>query len=252
MNTIETANNFDMMGHVGSLTSICLNEISRIVKPGISTLQIDRFVRDYANDHGLRCATEGYRGFPAACCTSVNHVICHGIPSERKILHNGDIIKVDITFVNKEGWHGDSCRTFAVGDNVNPKVLKLIDVTYQAMMAGIAVARPKYNFGDIGMAIQKYVEPHGFSIVRDFVAHGIGQEFHCAPSIPHYYAPEVLDTHRSILPGMTFTIEPMITIGRAAYKTLSDKWTVVTRDRSWAAQFEHTIGVTENGNVIFT
>jgi methionyl aminopeptidase len=242
---------FDWMKHVGALTAKCLDELARIVVPEITTLKIDKFVRDFADDHGLRCAPEGYRGFPAACCTSVNHVICHGIPSE-KILHEGDIVKIDVTFINKEGWHGDSCRTYPVGEKINPKIKQLIDVTRNAMYEGIKVAVPGNVIGDIGKRIQHYVEGEKFSVVRDFVGHGIGQDFHCPPAIPHYNAHEIPDIHRLIMPGQMFTIEPMVNIGRPDYKTLSDGWAVVTKDKSWSAQFEVTLGITETGNIIFT
>ncbi len=242
---------FEWMKHVGELTAKCLDEVARIIVPEITTLKIDKFVREFATDHGLRCAPEGYRGFPAACCTSVNHVICHGIPSE-KVLHDGDIVKVDVTFINKEGWHGDSCRTFCVGEKINPRVRQLIEVTKISLLRGIETARPGNTIGDIGKNIQDYVESLGFSVVRDFVGHGIGKEFHCPPAIPHYRTNDMPDVNRLIVPSNMFTIEPMINIGKPEYKILNDGWTVVSRDKSWSAQFEVTLGITEKGNIIFT
>jgi len=255
--SVSYLEHYKKMRDVGKLAAECLNELSTIIKPGIRTIDIDTFVRDFASKHVLICAPYGYgatdtrMAFPAACCTSVNHVICHGIPSSDKVLNDGDIVTVDVTFI-KNGWYGDSCRTYPVGTKINAKISKLLQVTEQAMWKGIDAARPGNTIGDIGRSIQNYVESCGFSVVRDFVGHGIGREFHTPPAIPHYITKEMPDVHRILQPGLCFTVEPMITAGKKEYKELPDGWTVVTRDRSWSAQFEHTIGITEDGHEVFT
>ena len=241
---------YKKMKEVGELTSKCLNELSDFIKPGVKTIDVDHFVRNFANNYSLICACDGYRGFPAACCTSVNHIICHGIPSDKTVF-DGDIIKVDVTFI-KDGYYGDSCRTYLVGEKINAKIRKLLDVTEHALWKGIEVAKPGNTIGDIGRTIQRFVEANGFSVVRDFVGHGIGQDFHTPPAIPHYDAKDIPDVHRILTPGLTITIEPMVNSGQKEYKILGDGWTVVSRDRSWSAQFEHTIGITETGNEVFT
>jgi methionyl aminopeptidase len=238
------------MRTVGAFTSQCLTDIREIIKPGLRTLDIDHFVREFARKNNLICACDGYRGFPGACCTSVNHIICHGITSDKE-LNEGDIVKIDITFI-KNGWYGDSCKTFAVGEKINPKIIKLLEITKESMWKGVDIARPGNTIGDIGRIIQGTAESNGFSVVRDFVGHGIGREFHCPPAIPHYQTSELPDVHRVLTPGLMFTIEPMLNAGKADYKTLGDGWTTVTRDRSWSAQFEVTIGITETGNEVFT
>ena len=241
---------FRRMQAVGALTAECLTWLAYAIAPGISTLDIDAFVREFAEANGLGLACLGYRGFPAACCTSVNHQIVHAIPS-KKLLKDGDIVKVDVTFI-KDGWHGDSCRTFLVGTGHNPKVEKLVRVARQALQEGIQKAQAGNTVGHISRAIQAYVEGQGLSVVRDFMGHGIGIKFHCSPHIPHYYDADHPYINYMLYPGDTFTIEPMVNLGRPDYKVLNDKWTVVTRDRSWSAQFEHTLGILNTGNVIFT
>ena len=192
-------------------------------------------------------ATLNYKGFPKSICTSVNHVVCHGIPSETKILQDGDIINVDITVI-LNGWHGDSSRMFVAG-KINKKIYKLLKTTYDCLLIGIEAAVPGNNFGDIGAKIQQHAEINNFSVVRDFCGHGIGRNFHTPPSVLHYGAS---GEGQVLLPGMFFTIEPMINIGDWKVKILNDGWTAVTKDRSLSAQFEHTIGITDNGNEIFT
>ena len=201
---------------------------------------------EYINDHKAYSAPLYYRGFPKSCCTSVNHVVCHGIPSE-KILRDGDIMNVDVTAL-KEGWHGDTSRMFKVGE-VSVKAEKLIQTTYEAMMKAIKVVKDGVLLGDIGSAIQSHVESNGFSVVQDFCGHGIGQSFHQEPNVLHYGKK---GTGEKIKSGMIFTIEPMINLGRFETKTLKDGWTAVTKDKTLSAQFEHTIGVTNEGYEIFT
>ena len=249
----EFQDKFDKMMVVGQLTKECLVRLQRFIEPGISTRDIDTFVRVFAKHHDLELAQLNYKGFPAACCTSVNHVICHGIPSVKKILKNGDIIKVDCTFI-KDGYYGDSCRTYFV-DDVKIKIFNLVNTTSESMWAGITQAKPGNTIRNISTAIQLCAEAKGFSVVRDFCGHGIGAFFHGPPSVPHY-----VDEHLGnwqaynyeLQPGDTFTIEPMINADKPNYKTLKDGWTVVTRDRGWSAQFEHTVGITNDGNVVFT
>ena len=244
----EFKEKFEKMRAVGIPTKMCLDELERIIQPGIRTLDIDIYVRVFAKRHMLVLAQEGYKGFPAACCTSVNHIICHGIPGP-KVLKKGDIIKVDVTFI-KDGWYGDSCRCYAVGE-INIRTSKLMLVTYEAMWKGIEAAKPGNKIRDISKAIQVHAESNGFSVVRDFCGHGIGTVFHTAPGIPNYvYEWDGID--QVLEPGMTFTIEPMLNAGSWAYKTLKDGWTTVTRDREMTAQYEHTIGITNDGNVVFT
>lgn len=249
--TLSYEKKFEKMRVVGKLAAQCLDELKPEV--GMSTHDIDAYVRKFAFDHDLYLAQEGYRGFPAACCTSVNHVICHGIPSPKKLLNPGDIVKVDVTFIH-EGYHGDTCRTYPIGNKINPKAARLIGVAVEALTRGINAVKPGNRIGDIGQAIEDYVEKGGtgFSIVRDFLGHGIGTEFHTLPHIPHYVDTTIPGFYQCMTPGMTFTIEPMINAGKRGYKTLADGWTVVTRDREFSAQFEHTLGVTEDGVEVFT
>ena len=230
----------------GSIAAGALDEVNKIIKPGISTEQIDKLCYEYINDHGAYSAPLFYRGFPKSCCTSTNHVVCHGIPSE-KILKNGDIINVDVTAL-KNGWHGDTSRTFKVG-NVSVKAEKLIKATYESMMKAIEIVKDGIHLGDLGSTIQTHVEKEGFSVVQDFCGHGIGETFHKEPNILHYGEK---GTGEKIKTGMIFTIEPMINYGNYETKTLNDGWTAVTKDKSLSAQFEHTIGVTEKGCEIFT
>ena len=237
---------FEKTRIAGSIAAGALDEVSKIVKPGISTNEIDKTCYEYINDHKAYSAPLYYRGFPKSCCTSVNHVVCHGIPSE-KILRDGDIMNVDVTAL-KEGWHGDTSRMFKVGE-VSVKAEKLIQTTYEAMMKAIEVVKDGVLLGDIGSAIQSHVESNGFSVVQDFCGHGIGQSFHQEPNVLHYGKK---GTGEKIKSGMIFTIEPMINLGRFETKTLKDGWTAVTKDKTLSAQFEHTIGVTKKGCEIFT
>jgi len=214
--------------------------------PGVTTGELDKLCHDYTLDHKAIPAPLGYRGFPKSICTSINHVVCHGIPGDKR-LQNGDIVNIDVTSI-LDGWYGDTSRMFFVGD-VGVKARRLCDVTYEAMMRGIAAVKPGGHVGDIGHAIQTYVEGQHMSVVRDFCGHGLGRLFHDEPNIVHVGRPGEGVVFR---PGMLFTVEPMINLGRPHVKVLSDGWTAVTRDRSLSAQFEHTIGVTQTGVEIFT
>ena len=237
---------FEKTRLAGSIAAGALNEVDKIIKPGISTDEIDRICYEYINDHKAYSAPLFYRGFPKSCCTSTNHVVCHGIPSD-KILKEGDIVNVDVTAF-KEGWHGDTSRMFRIGE-VSIKAEKLINTTYEAMMNAISLVKDGLHLGDIGSAIQNHVEAEGFSVVQDFCGHGIGESFHKEPNILHYGEKGTGDKLKE---GMIFTIEPMINLGKYETKTLKDGWTAVTKDKSLSAQFEHTIGVTKNGYEIFT
>ena len=230
----------------GSIAAGALDEVNKIIKPGVSTDQIDKLCYEYINDHGAYSAPLFYRGFPKSCCTSTNHVVCHGIPSD-KILKEGDIVNVDVTAL-KNGWHGDTSRTFKVG-KVSIKAENLIKATYNSMMKAISIVKDGVHLGDIGSAIQTHVEKEGFSVVQDFCGHGIGKAFHKEPNVLHYGEK---GTGEKIRAGMIFTIEPMINYGNYETKTLNDGWTAVTKDKSLSAQFEHTIGVTKDGCEIFT
>ena len=230
----------------GSIASGALDEVSKIVKPGISTDQIDKICYEFINDHKAYSAPLLYRGFPKSCCTSANHVVCHGIPSD-KILKDGDIINVDVTAL-KDGWHGDTSRMFKIGE-VSIKAEKLVNTTYESLMKAISIVKDGVHLGDIGSAIQTHVEAQGFSVVQDFCGHGIGQSFHQEPNILHYGKK---GTGEKIKTGMIFTIEPMINLGSYETRILNDGWTAVTKDKTLSAQFEHTIGVTIDGCEIFT
>ncbi len=237
---------FEAMRKAGRLVAECLDMLADEVRPGVPTEKIDRLVFDFAMAHNATPATMMYRGYRKATCTSVNHVVCHGIPGE-KPLKEGDIVNVDVTLI-LDGWHGDSSRMYPIGE-IPRRAERLIEVTHEAMMRGIAVIRPGATAGDIGAAIQGYVEAQHMSVVRDFCGHGLGRLFHDEPNIVHVGRPGEGIVLR---PGMFFTVEPMINLGRPHVKVLSDGWTAVTRDRSLSAQFEHTVGVTANGVEIFT
>ena len=237
---------FEKTKIAGSIAAGALDEVYKIIKPGITTGEIDKICYEYINDHKAYSAPLFYRGFPKSCCTSTNHIVCHGIPSN-KILKEGDIVNVDVTAL-KEGWHGDTSRMFEVGE-ISVKAKKLINTTHEAMMKAIKIIKNGIHLGDIGSTIQTHVESNGFSVVQDFCGHGIGESFHKAPNILHYGKK---GTGEKIKTGMIFTIEPMINIGSYETKTLNDGWTAVTKDKSLSAQFEHTIGVTNNGYEIFT
>jgi methionyl aminopeptidase len=237
---------FEGMRKAGRLVAECLDMLVDKVQPGVPTDEIDRLVQEFAFDHKAMPATLNYRGYRKSTCTSINHVVCHGIPSD-KPMKEGDIVNIDVTLI-LNGWHGDSSRMYAVGE-IPRRAERLIDVTYDAMMRGINVIRPGATTGDIGSAIQTFVEAQHMSVVRDFCGHGLGRLFHDEPNIVHVGRPGEGIVLR---PGMLFTVEPMINLGRPHVKVLSDGWTAVTRDRSLSAQFEHTVGVTSNGVEIFT
>jgi len=243
---IEIKEAFEKTRIAGSIAAGALDEVTKIIKPGISTEQIDKICYEFINDNGAYSAPLFYRGFPKSCCTSTNHVVCHGIPSD-KILKDGDIVNVDVT-AYKNGWHGDTSRMFEIG--VIPiKAKKLIETTYESMMKAIGILKEGIQLGDIGSTIQNYVEAKGYSVVEDFCGHGIGQTFHKEPNILHYGKK---GTGEKIKAGMIFTIEPMINLGNYETKTLNDGWTAVTKDKTLSAQFEHTIGITKDGYEIFT
>ena len=243
---IDYKESFEKSRIAGSIAAGALDEVTKIVKPGISTDKIDKICYEFINDHKAYSAPLFYRGFPKSCCTSANHVVCHGIPSD-KILKEGDIVNVDVT-AYKNGWHGDTSRMFKIGE-ISIKAENLINTTYESMMKAIKAVKEGIQLGDIGSIIQNYVESKGFSVVQDFCGHGIGQTFHKEPNILHYGKK---GTGEKIKAGMIFTIEPMINLGNYETKTLNDGWTAVTKDKSLSAQFEHTIGVTKDGYEIFT
>jgi methionyl aminopeptidase len=240
----ETA--FEGMQAAGQLAASILDALVPHVVPGVTTEELDDIVRQMTLDAGAVPGTLGYRGYTKSCCTSINHVVCHGIPAP-KPLKDGDIVNIDVTPV-LDGWHGDTSRMFLIG-NVPLKAKRLIDVTYECLMLGIEQAKPGNRLGDISHAIQVHAERHRYGVVRDFCGHGVGRVFHDAPEVVHVGRP---GTGPELKPGMIFTIEPMINIGRPDVKMLDDGWTAVTRDRSLSAQFEHSIGITETGCRIFT
>jgi methionyl aminopeptidase len=237
---------FAAMRRAGQLAAEALDLMVDVVKPGVSTDAIDRKVFEFAMDHAAYPATLQYRGYMRSCCTSINHVVCHGIPDE-KPLRDGDIINIDITLI-VDGWHGDSSRMYLVGD-VPRRAERLVEVTYESLMLGIEAVKDGAYLGDVGAAIQAHAEKERCAVVRDFCGHGVGKLFHDEPNVLHYGKRGEGPQLKS---GMIFTIEPMINLGRPHVKILSDGWTAVTRDRSLSAQFEHTIGVTDTGCEIFT
>ncbi|WP_456415906.1 type I methionyl aminopeptidase [Thiolapillus sp.] len=244
---IKTPEEIQKMRVAGRLAAEVLEMIGPHVKPGISTNELDRICHDYiVNEQNAIPAPLNYHGFPKSICTSVNHQVCHGIPSD-KVLKSGDIVNIDITVI-KDGWHGDTSKMFCVG---KPSILasRLCNITQQAMWKGIAVVRPGAHFGDIGHAIQRFVESQHYSVVREYCGHGIGQGFHEEPQVLHFGKP---GTGAQMQPGMVFTIEPMINAGKKEVKQLGDGWTVVTRDRKLSAQWEHTVLVTESGHEVLT
>jgi len=243
---IHDAKGFEGMRKAGQLASKTLDYITPFVKAGITTLELDRLCHDFIIQNKAVPAPLGYRGFPKSICTSVNHVVCHGIPGDKKLI-DGDILNIDVTVI-VDGWHGDTSRMFFIG-KPGIRAEKLINVTYEAMMRGIELVRPGVTLGDIGYAIQSFVERNGFSVVRDFCGHGVGKVFHMPPTVLHYGKP---GTGLELVEGMFFTIEPMVNAGKYDVKILEDGWTAVTRDRSLSAQFEHSIGVTATGFEIFT
>ncbi|HYH20761.1 MAG TPA: type I methionyl aminopeptidase [Azospirillum sp.] len=239
---------FEGLRRAGRLAAETLDHITPHVVPGVTTGHLDALIERFMRDNGAIPATIGYKGYPAASCISPNHVVNHGIPSPDKRLADGDIVNIDVTVI-LDGWFGDTSRMFFVGDKIGVKARKLTDITYEAMMAGIAAARPGNTLGDVGHAIQTLAEANRFSVVRDFGGHGIGRVFHDAPHVDHFGRP---GQGMRLVPGMVFTIEPMLNAGKADVKILSDGWTTVTRDRSLSAQFEHQVGITEDGCEIFT
>jgi len=237
---------FEKMRIAGKLASQTLDMLTDFIKPGISTEKIDNLSYEFIKDNGGYSAPLYYRGFKKSLCTSLNHVVCHGIPSDR-ILNDGDAVNVDVTAIVND-YYGDTSRMFTIGE-VSIKAKNLIDSTYESMMSGIKILKPGVKLGDIGFEIQSYVEKNGFSVVRDFCGHGISNTFHESPNILHYGKK---NTGMELRPGMTFTIEPMINAGKFDVKILNDGWTAVTKDKSLSAQFEHTIGITEDSYEIFT
>ena len=245
---------FAGMRRAGRLAAECLDMIAAHVRPGVATGRLDDLIRQFVFDHGAISATIGYRGYRHASCISLNHVICHGIPTDKRI-SDGDILNIDVTVI-VDGWHGDTSRMYFAGE---PKVKarRLVDATYDALMAGVGAIAPGKSLRDVGRAIQALAEAQGFSVVRDFCGHGLGRVFHDAPNVVHYaeyrdrfgvhHAPDI-----ELRPGMFFTVEPMINEGKPDVKLLKDGWTAVTRDKSLSAQFEHSVGVTETGVEIFT
>jgi methionyl aminopeptidase len=238
---------FEGMRRAGKLAAETLDFITPHVQPGVTTEQLDKLCHDFILGNQAVPAPLGYRGYPKSICTSINHVVCHGIPSEKAVLKNGDIVNIDVTVI-LDGWYGDTSRMFFAGD-VSVKARRLSDVTYEAMMRGIAAAKPGGHVGDIGHAIQTFVEAHKYSVVRDFCGHGLGRIFHDAPNILHYGRP---GTGPELRTGMFFTVEPMVNAGTWQVKILGDGWTAVTRDKQLSAQFEHSVGITETGVEFFT
>ena len=244
--TIHAPGDFAAMRAAGRLAAETLDMIAPHVRPGVTTAQLDRLCHEFITAHGATPAPLNYRGFPKSICTSINHVVCHGIPGDRKLV-DADVLNIDVTVV-LDGWHGDSSRMYAAG-TPSTKAARLMDVTYEALMRGVAATKPGVHLGDIGHAIQAFVESNRFSVVRDFCGHGIGRRFHEAPNVLHFGR---IGEGPVLRPGMFFTIEPMVNAGRPEVKVLDDGWTAVTRDRSLSAQFEHMIGVTETGCEVFT
>lgn len=250
---LYTEENFLSMAKIGRIAANTLDFIAPHVKPGISTAELDKLIHRYMTEQGTVPATVGYHGYQHASCISVNHVAVHGIPSDTKILKNGDIVNIDVTprFDGPESnhWHGDTSRMYMVGNSVPVKAKRLIEATEKSLAAGILAAKPGNRLGDIGIACEQVAIDYGYSIATDFCGHGIGLIFHDNPEVIHV---EPDNMGPVLLPGMIFTIEPILNIGRPEVKVLDDGWTVVTRDRKLSAQFEHTVGITEDGLVIFT
>ncbi|MEL7098167.1 MAG: type I methionyl aminopeptidase [Pseudomonadota bacterium] len=237
---------FDGMRAAGALAATILDAMAPLVVPGATTGAIDAEITRMVEEAGATSATIGYKGYKHASCISVNHVVCHGIPGD-KVLKDGDILNIDVTVI-VDGWYGDTSRMYVAG-KLPRKSERLIEVTHDALFKGIEAVKPGNTFGDIGHAIQSFVEAHRMSVVRDFCGHGLGRVFHAPPNVLHYGRP---GTGPRLEPGMFFTIEPMVNLGRPETKTLADDWTAVTRDKSLSAQFEHSVGVTEDGVEIFT
>lgn len=245
--TLLSSREIGKMRTAGKLAAELLEHLATMVKPGVNTLEIDTEAEKWTKKHGAISAPLGYHGFPRSICTSVNEVICHGIPNTKQVLKDGDIINIDVTPI-VDGYHGDISKTFFVG-TPSPTAKKLVEVTEECLYKGIAEVKPGARVGDIGAAIQEYAESQGFSVVRDFVGHGIHRIFHTEPQIPHY---GTRGKGRMLRPGMVFTIEPMINEGTWEAKVLADGWTAITKDRKLSAQFEHTVAVTKEGVEILT
>jgi methionyl aminopeptidase len=237
----------EKMRQAGQLAARLLNYLEPMVKPGVSTLELNDAAEEWTRKHNARSAPLGYHGFPKSICTSINEVVCHGIPNAKQILRDGDIINIDVTPI-LEGFHGDTSRMFLVGEP-SPIARELVKVTEECLYKGIEAVKPGGRIGDIGAAIQEHAEAQGFSVVRDFVGHGVNRTFHTAPQIPHY---GTRGKGKKLRPGMVFTIEPMINEGTWEVEVLKDGWTAVTKDRKLSAQFEHTIAVTKEGVEILT
>ena len=243
---IHGPDGFAGMRKAGRLAAECLDMLTPHVQPGVTTAELDRLAREFALDNGALPACVYYRGYAHTLCISPNHVVCHGIPGERP-LREGDIANIDVTLI-VDGWHGDHSRMYLLGE-VAPRARRLVEVTYDALERGVAAVKPGATLGDVGHAIQSYVEAQRCSVVRDFCGHGLGKVFHDSPNVLHYGRP---NSGEALRPGMFFTIEPMVNLGRYGVKVLADGWTAVTRDKSLSAQCEHSIGVTEDGCEIFT
>jgi methionyl aminopeptidase len=237
---------FEQIRVAGNLAASALDEVTPYVQPGVTTSQLDKICYEFIRDNGGFSAPLFYRGFPKSCCTSANHVVCHGIPAD-KFLKEGDIINIDVTSI-VNGWHGDTSRMYYVGE-VSVKAKKLVESTYKSLMKSISILKPNIYLGDIGHVIQNEVELEGFSVVKDFCGHGIGKTFHKMPNVLHYGKK---GTGEKLVEGMIFTVEPMINAGNFETKTLNDGWTAVSKDKSLSAQFEHTVGITKDGYEIFT
>ncbi|GAB4142243.1 MAG: type I methionyl aminopeptidase [Cyanobacteria bacterium J069] len=245
--TLMSQREIEKMRQAGQLAAQLLAYLEPMVKPGVSTLALNDAAEEWTQKHGARSAPLGYHDFPKSICTSVNEVVCHGIPSAKQILRDGDIINIDVTPI-VDGYHGDTSRMFFVGE---PSAIarKLVEVTEECMWRGIREVKPGARIGDIGAAIQEYAEAQGFSVVQDFVGHGVGRIFHTAPQVPHYGK---RGKGKKLRPGMVFTIEPMINVGTWEVEIMADKWTALTKDRQLSAQFEHTVAVTETGVDVLT
>lgn len=247
MISIKSAREIELMRETSLLAAKTLRFIEDKLRPGMSTEQVNQLCHDYIIKRDAIPAPLNYHGFPKSVCTSKNEIICHGIPHPKDIIRDGDILNIDVT-TKLKGFHGDTNRTYLIG-NVRPEIKRMVDVTYKCMMAGIAVCRPGARVGDIGAIIEEMAHDHGYSVVQEYCGHGIGREFHEEPQILHYGK---RGTGAEMKPGMTFTVEPMINFGKRHCKLLDDGWTVVTKDKSWSAQFEHTILITEEGHEILT
>lgn len=245
--TIYPLSDFEQLRRAGRLAAETLDYITPFVTPGVSTGELDALLEKFMRDNGGIPANIGYHGFPKASCISPNHIICHGIPSDQKILQTGDIINIDITVI-LDGWYGDTSRMYYVG-MPSIKARRLVETTYDTMMAGIRAAKPEVTLGDLGYAMQCVAESKGYSVVEDYCGHGIGRVYHGLPNVLNYGIP---GQGLKLIPGMVFTVEPMVNIGRPDTLTLPDGWTVITKDRTLSAQFEHTIGITPDGCEIFT